>query len=126
MQIILGERRSDRRYTVQLNLRYKVLKGSHVLSEGSGITCEMSRGGLSFRPDRILPPGAPIEMSIDWPILLHGQHPLSLHIMGRVVRTMGGQAAVKTTWHEFVRLDQPEEFTIESARENMEDAVMVI
>jgi hypothetical protein len=105
MEIIMGDRRMDRRYDVELELRYKLVRGHRVIQRGLGKTLSMSRNGLSFTTDRPLPTGCAVELSIEWPICLYGRYPLQLHMMGHVIRSDRGVAAVKTTWHEFLRLD---------------------
>ena len=109
MQSISGERRADRRYGVQLNVRYKLVRGARLLAEGKGTTCNISKGGVSFCPDRILPARASVQLSIEWPSMVPGEHPLELHLVGRVVRSRNGETAIRTTWHAFVRVQQAEQ-----------------
>ncbi len=109
MDSISGERRKDRRYGVRLNVRYRLVKGSRLLAEGTGTTCNISKGGISFCPDRILPPRASLELAIEWPSLLHGEHSLELHVVGRIMRSWSGETAIRTIWHSFVRVDHAEQ-----------------
>lgn len=105
MDMIMGERRAARRYDVELELRYKLIRGHRVVLRGHGKTLTMSRDGLSFTADGDLPAGSAVELSIKWPIALYGRYPLELHVMGHVIRGSCGEVAVRTTWHEFLRLD---------------------
>ncbi len=105
MEMIMGDRRMDKRYEVELELHYKVIRGHRVVQHGQGKTVTMSRGGLAFTTERPLPAGCAIELAIDWPIPLYGRYPLQLRMMGHVVRNVRGLVAVRTTWHEFLRLD---------------------
>lgn len=105
MEMIMGDRRADKRYEMELELHYKVIRGHRVIQQGYGKTLTMSRGGLAFTTERSLPTGCAIEVAIEWPIPLYGRYPLQLHMMGHVVRNVCGVAAVRTTWHEFLRLD---------------------
>ncbi len=103
MELILGDRRSDRRYDVEMQLRYRILNSAHH-AEGTGISLNMSRGGVLFQADKFLPEGAAVELAIDWPIRLRGRIPLELHIMGHVVRCENNMVALRTSWHEFLRV----------------------
>ncbi len=106
MNLIRGERRLDRRYDVQLAVHFRVVRGSRILMEGSGTTCDMSKGGVSFYPGRMLPARASVEMSLEWPVLLGGEEPLELRLQGRVVRSGRLKTAVRITWHRFVRAER--------------------
>lgn len=105
MEMIMGDRRMDTRYEVELELNYKVIRGHRVVQQGRGRTVTMSRGGLAFTTERALPNGCAIELAIEWPIPLYGRYPLQLRMMGHVVRNVRGIVAVRTTWHEFLRMD---------------------
>lgn len=98
---IAGERRSDRRYDITLNVRWKLIRRRRVLDSGTGITIDLSSGGLLIETDRELPPGLNIELSISWPVLLHNVAPLQLVVAGRVVRAAGQRVGVRMTQHEF-------------------------
>ncbi|MFB3828544.1 MAG: PilZ domain-containing protein [Bryobacteraceae bacterium] len=102
MEMIQGDRRTDRRYDMQLKLHYRLMKGSRVLHEGTGITRNMSRGGIQFEADRSLQSGSLVELSIEWPIPLRGRTPIRLHVMGYVTRSCRKVVALHSTWHEFV------------------------
>ncbi len=107
MDLIMGDRRTGRRFEMKLKLRYRLLGGGLTLYEGSGVTTDMSRAGVSFRTTGWLPQGVAIELRIEWPIALRGRHPQELHMMGHVVRSEAGEVGVRTTWHEFVRAEVP-------------------
>jgi hypothetical protein len=126
MDSISGERRADRRYGVQLNVRYRLVRTSRLLAEGTGTTCNMSKGGVSFSPDRILPAKASVELSIEWPSLLHGEHPLELHIVGRVVRSLSGETAIRTMWHAFVRVNGARHDAVVAEAMPADSAVLVM
>jgi len=100
-QKIGGERRTDRRYDLALNVRWKLIRRRRVLDSGTGTTVDVSSGGLLFQTDRELPSGLNIELSIAWPVLLHNVAPLQLVVAGRVVRTVGQRVGVRMTQHEF-------------------------
>lgn len=102
MDMIRGDRRTDRRYDVELKLRYRLVKGGRPLHEGTGFTRNMSRGGVEFEADRALQSGSLLELTIEWPIPLRGRIPLELHVMGYVVRSCRKMVAIHATWHEFI------------------------
>lgn len=114
-----GERRSDRRYDLNLNVHWKLIRRRRVLETGTGQTVDVSSGGLLFETDRQLPPGMNIELSISWPVLLHNMAPLQLVVAGRVVRTVGQRVGVRMTQHEFrtvgIPLEQRAKFAMISS-----------
>ena len=104
-----GERRTDRRYDLNLNVRWKLIRRRRVLDSGTGKTLDVSSGGLLIETDRELPSGLNIELSISWPVLLHNVAPLQLVVAGRVVRATGQRVGVRMVQHEFRTLGaQPE------------------
>jgi hypothetical protein len=98
---IAGERRSDRRYGLQLELRWRLIRRRRVLDTGMGRTLDLSSGGILFDPGRRMPEGLNVELSISWPVLLHDVAPLQLVVSGRIVRSRGNQTAVRMVQHEF-------------------------
>jgi len=96
-----GERRSDRRYEISLELRWKVLRRKRTLDSGTGRTVDLSSGGILFETGRKLPVGLKVQLSIAWPVLLHNASPLQLSVAGRVVRADNHRAAIEIIQHEF-------------------------
>jgi hypothetical protein len=96
-----GERRSDRRYGISLELRWKVLRRKKTLDSGQGQTVDLSSGGILFEAGRKLPVGLKVQLSIAWPVLLHNASPLQLTVVGRVVRSDNQRAAIEIIQHEF-------------------------
>ena len=97
----LIERRSDRRYDLSLELRWKLIRRRRVLATGTGTTLDLSSGGILFETDRPVPNGGNLEVSIAWPARLHNVAPMQLVVSGRVVRGGGGKAAIRMIQHEF-------------------------
>jgi len=97
----LTERRFGRRFEIALDLRWRILTGKCVNDSGTGKTIEVSSSGLSFEASRSFPAGANLELSIDWPILLRNVAQLQLKVIGEVVRSGSGCAAVRMRHHEF-------------------------
>src|ERR1035441_1289894 len=97
----IGDRRGDRRYGIQLDIRWKLLHRRRVLDSGIGRTRDLSSRGILFEVGRILPARSHLEVAISWPALLHGVSPLKLVAAGRVVRSDGTCTAIRMTQHEF-------------------------
>jgi len=98
---IAGERRGDRRYEIQLETRWKLIRRRRVLDSGVGRTVDLSSGGVLFDCGRALPAGLNAELAIAWPVLLHNVAPLQLIVSGRIVRSAGNRNAIRIAQHEF-------------------------
>jgi hypothetical protein len=96
-----GDRRHDRRYHLQLELKWKLIRRRRVLDTGTGHTIDVSSGGVLFDAGRHLPEGLNMEVSISWPVLLHNVAPLQLVAAGKIVRGDGHRVAMQTMQHEF-------------------------
>lgn len=104
---IAGERRFDRRYQLQLELRWKLIRRRKLQDSGVGRTIDLSSGGILFDATRPLPVGLNVELSISWPVLLHNVAPMQLVVSGRIVRSNGYNTAVQVTQHEFRTVGVP-------------------
>jgi len=104
---IAGDRRSDRRYPLMLDLRWKLVRRKRVLDTGTGSTLDLSGGGLRFESNRPLPVGLNLELSVSWPVLLHNVAPMQLVVQGRIVRSEGCRIAMRMTQHEFRTVGVP-------------------
>jgi hypothetical protein len=98
---IAGDRRSDRRYDISLELRWKLIRRRRLLDSGVGHTLDLSSGGILFDAGCQLPANLNVELSISWPFLLHNVAPLQLIVSGRIVRSANNRIAVRITQHEF-------------------------
>jgi hypothetical protein len=101
MDCIAGDRRFDRRYRIQLELRWKLIRRRKVRETGTGQTLNLSSVGILFDANRSLPVGMNVELSITWPVLLHNVAPMQLVASGRIIRCSGTQVAIQMTQHEF-------------------------
>ena len=104
---IAGDRRDDRRYLLQLEVKWKLIRRRRVLDTGVGTTIDLSSGGILFDAGRRLPEGLNVELSIAWPVLLHNLAPMQLVASGRIVRSNGRQVAIQTVQHEFRTVGVP-------------------
>jgi len=98
---INGDRRTDRRYDIQLELRWKLIRRKRVLETGTGRTRDLSSGGISFDAGRPLPVGLNVELSVTWPAMLHNTASMQLAITGKIVRSDRNWVAVQMSQHEF-------------------------
>lgn len=96
-----GERRAGRRYEIKLDMRWTLVHRGRRLESGSGITVDLSSGGILFASERELPIRSHVELSIAWPILLNQTKRLQLVVKGYVVRVVHRQVAIRIDHHEF-------------------------
>ena len=96
------DRRQHRRYSISLNLRYKLIEGNRTLHRGQGTTLNISSRGVLFQADdvpegeaEILSDCGPIVMEIDWPLRLNGTCSLKFIVRGLIARRDGPRLAVR-------------------------------
>ena len=94
------DRRGKLRFPIGRELCYKAHVDNTILEVGGGYTTNIGSGGVLFSLDRELAPGAPVQLSISWPVLLEDDCPVRLVIFGRVLRCTGGHCACSIDRHE--------------------------
>src|SRR5438552_2416833 len=104
---IAGDRREGRRYSIQMDLRWRLIRRRKLLSSGSGSTVDLSSAGILFDAGRPLPAGLDVELSIAWPVLLNDKSPMQLVVSGRIVRSNGNHVAFRMVQHEFRTVATP-------------------
>jgi hypothetical protein len=95
------EKRLKRRFAVEQDVRYKMLYGQRIAETGVGRTTNISSSGIWFSTSSPLTVGMPIEISMNWPVLLNDSCPMKLMIYGCVVRAHSSGAAVAIERYEF-------------------------
>jgi hypothetical protein len=102
------DKRLHRRYPIALEAECKLLRRGGGEFRSSGITVNISSGGVLISSGRVLLEvenilirGARVEVGLVWPFALDGACPLKLVMRGRVVRTAGSSFAVRTDYYEF-------------------------
>jgi hypothetical protein len=95
------ERRTKKRFQIEQDVRYKMLYGQRIAETGMGKTRNISSGGLWFTTENPLTAGMPVEVSMNWPVLLHDSCPMKLMIYGCVIRSSEKGAAVSIERYEF-------------------------
>jgi len=94
------DRRLKVRYPVQLRVRYRTLAGPQLT--GAGQTINMSSGGLLIAPEQPCSlAGIRLQLTIEWPLRLHGITPLQLRVACRVVRCDDTLFAVRLESYQF-------------------------
>ncbi len=95
------ERRSKKRFVIEQEVRYKMLYGQRIAETGTGKTMNISSSGVWFTTENMLTTGMPVEISMNWPVLLNETCPMKLMIYGCVVRSNEKGAAVAIERYEF-------------------------
>ena len=95
------ERRMKRRFQIEQEVKYKMLYGQRIAETGTGKTLNISSGGIWFTTENMLTTGMPVEVSMNWPVLLNDSCPMKLMIYGCVVRSNERGAAVAIERYEF-------------------------
>jgi hypothetical protein len=97
----VGERRANRRFPIAQDIRYKMVYGQRIAETGTGRTVNISSGGVWLTTENLLTAGMPVELAMNWPVLLHDSCPMKLMIYGCVIRSSEKGAAVSIERHEF-------------------------
>ena len=80
------ERRSTRRYPIEIAVVYRLIHKGRVMMRGFGHTRNLSSGGLLIESSTGLSVGTEVEVFLAWPARLGGTVNLNLWIQGRTVR----------------------------------------
>jgi PilZ domain-containing protein len=97
---VQAERRLKFRYPMELSVRFRYFSGESHFS-GTGLAVNLSSGGILVASRHRIVEGALVEMSIEWPCVLHGKVPLQLVAVGRVLRREESGFAASFERHEF-------------------------
>ena len=96
-----NERRTRFRFAIPRELRYKIVEDGTLIASGTGQTIDIGSRGLAFAAERQLKPGAFVEVSISWPVLLDETLPMRLIVFGRVLRSVGRMTVCSVQKYEF-------------------------
>jgi hypothetical protein len=94
------ERRLSTRFPIKQAVHYR-LKGQRPAVTAEGRTVNLSSRGVLFTTDRILAKGSPVQIEINWPVLLNDSRPLNLVARGPIIWCDGEKAAMKFEGWEF-------------------------
>ena len=92
---------SERQYSFEAYLEYRVLRGSQMLQSGWGRMVSMCRSEIVFKASEPLPAGFQIELYIDWPTPVGSAAALRLHARGEIKETRDGGVVVRLLRYEF-------------------------
>jgi hypothetical protein len=101
VDFISGDRRIERRYEYQMELRFSYTDKNGALQIGSGTTLDLTRTVIRFRTDDPPPRGAEMELRIGWPFLLQNVCPLELVVNGLIISASERGVLLRMTRHEF-------------------------
>ena len=101
LQYPAGERRSNDRFPIVRDVRYKIISGRGEPDSGAGKTVDVSSRGVLFSSEKPLAPGKRVELAISWPAQLDGKCALKLVARGRITRCRGNHVAVEIDKYEF-------------------------
>ncbi len=93
--------RAKRRYPIEQSLRYRVLYGKGIRQNGEGRTVDMSSKEVTFTTASELPEGGAVELTVEWPALLHDSVRMKLMLFGVVMRGDQRATSVAINRHEF-------------------------
>jgi hypothetical protein len=91
------DRRAAIRFPIKREVTYRLLFYYGAKKEGTGTSVNISSNGILFSADQHLSSGTNIEVTV----VLDDNRPLLLVVVGRVVRSEKGIAAVRIERHEF-------------------------
>jgi hypothetical protein len=89
------------RFPIEQEVRYQCLKRSRIVANGMGKTLDISSSDVRFTTGDTLQPGERVQVSVDWPALLHDTCLMKLVITGRVTRSEPSAATVAIEQYEF-------------------------
>ncbi len=99
-RLLVGERRLKLRHPLELRVRFRFSSaGSHFA--GTGLAVNISSGGILVASKHQIIVGTLVELSIEWPSLLHGRIPLQLIAVGTVLRRGASHFVAAFRRHEF-------------------------
>ncbi len=96
-----NDRRSKHRFAIRRELHFKVMERERIVSTGSGHTKDISSVGVAFEAAGRFRPGALVQLSISWPVLLDETCLMQLMIVGKVVRIGTEDVACTIDRYEF-------------------------
>jgi len=94
-------RREPRWFPIQQDVRYQCVKGSRISAVGVGKTLEISSSEVRFTTQQPLKKGQKVRLAMNWPAMLDNTCRMKLEIVGWIVRSERGEAAVKIERYEF-------------------------
>ena len=95
-------RRRGQRFSLRLAVEVRPIELPYSFDRTIvGESVNISSSGLLFTTAQPLIPGQVVEASIHWPVRLDNRVPLTLFVVGRVVRKVGNKTAMRIERYEF-------------------------
>jgi hypothetical protein len=101
LDLIPGDRRSERRYEFASPLQFRYTGESGEAKEGWGQTTDLSREAIRFQSETLPPVGVQLEARIAWPFLLQGVCKLELVVLGSIRKVTDRGAVLSIQRYEF-------------------------
>jgi hypothetical protein len=97
----IRDRRSGRRYSITLQLEWKLFSRKRLVDMGTGTTVDLSNDGILFEADHKPAATGLMELRITWPARPENFLSMHLTVIGRVVRVAGTRVAIRIRQHAF-------------------------
>ncbi len=97
----MRDRRSTRRFELNLELECRILKGKKTIRCEAGATSNIASGGVLFQTREPVPAGSRVELTVSWPVAVGEMLPVDLVLLGTVVRNGDGWVAVRIARYAF-------------------------
>ena len=101
-------RRAAKRYGLDLQFDYRVFGRDGSVQEGWGRTLNLSSGGLLVAPDQPICKGRTIEITVQLPAQFKDAPGPRLVVLGHVLRSDAGGAAIRILRHGFIHVSSQE------------------
>lgn len=88
-------------YPIVVEVEYKLVPNGGFARSGHGWTTSLSSKIIQFAPEKPLPSGRRVDLSIAWPALLNYNVPLRSHITGSIVKSRTACVTVEILRYEF-------------------------
>jgi hypothetical protein len=98
---IAADRRSHRRFNLQIPLRYRTADGPIHSAWKRGGMLNMSASGLLIGIPGPATAGTKLELAMDWTGLYHGRQTMRLFLVAQVTRTGARGTALRILSHSF-------------------------
>jgi hypothetical protein len=87
------DRRRSQRLSIPLKLQFTIRKHGKVIGGGEGKIQDVSRSGIFFESNIVVPPGSVLRLTVDWPIRFQNKTRVDWIVDAVVVRsTLSGMA----------------------------------
>jgi hypothetical protein len=99
--VIPADRRSHRRYSLQIPLRYRAANSPLNAAWKHGGMLNMSVSSILIHVPELLPVGTKLDLFMDWTGLYHGRQSMRLWLVASVTSTGSRGTALRILSHRF-------------------------